>query len=186
MPVTRYYFPDGAFDEDDHERDRLIQEWYGSHLQSMDEPRLFISSGDHVTVYRFYYLPTFDPPYIIRLSRSASGVLLTTKGTDGMGGYEPGKIVKDESAPLSETQWRRLLRALSGARFWTADSYKPEGGYDGERYIVEGYDRNHYHFVDRWSPPDGPFRNLCNRFIELRDQALGASRRRTRELVFDD
>ncbi|HTC43957.1 MAG TPA: hypothetical protein VK696_02810 [Steroidobacteraceae bacterium] len=47
---------------------------------------------------------------------------------------------------------------------------------DGSQWIVEVRDGNRYHYVDRWSPQDGPVPEIGERFIALSQQDFGAIR----------
>ncbi len=99
------FFPSNLFHADD-EHNAFISNWYGKHLAAMQEPALWeMAQSPDTHAYRFLWLRTFHQPIAVRLlvNRDGSGVLIA-KRLDGMGGYEPGNLVQNETQPLSEIQ----------------------------------------------------------------------------------
>ena len=95
--VEPQYFPDFTFggkaDVDD-----FIQQWFGKHLRSMDEPRLHSESiADTI---RILTLPTFAAPQLVRVERLESHTAVTSKRTDGRGGYGPGRVTLNQVSEL--------------------------------------------------------------------------------------
>ncbi len=164
--VKHLYFPKGTFSHGAAELDDFTQDWYGGHLRSMHEPRLFLTTGA-ATIYRFLCLPTFDAPSVIRINKVADQVHVTSKKTRGLGGYGPGKLVRNERSRLSVHQWQTFESAVKESFFWSLPTIQRSSGLDGTQCVIEGYTDEHYHVVDRWSPHSSTFRKLCNRFIEL-------------------
>ena len=160
------YFPNGAFSPDDPDTDAFVQQWYGKHLRSMDESRLFEMCDPNTVVYRFLCLPTFHAPYMIRIDATPDGVLLTAKKTNGRGGYGPGRVVLNESIELSPSQWQTFENTIHEIGFWRMPTNGGHTGCDGTQCVIEGSNANSYHVVNRWHP-DGPFKTLCESFLEL-------------------
>ena len=156
------YFPKHIFVD-------LFSKLYSRHLVAMNEPSLWeLSNNDHLHIYRFVWLRTFDPPISVRLEIDPDGAgLLVAKSTDGMGGYYPGKLVMNESVILSVEQVDRFTGKLSDIRFWQLPSRDDNLGLDGAHWIMEGVKGGEYHLVDRWSPKEGALRKTALLLIDL-------------------
>jgi len=157
------YFPKGAF-SDDSNGDRFKAEWYSTHLKALNEPSLLqFASKPSLESYRFVWLRTFHHPVVVRLDIRADGVgELTAKVSNGAGGYKPGQIIQNVSRPLTREQTSMFLAQLGKDKFWELPSYENSGrgGNDGSQWIVEGVKDGKYHVVDRWTPSEGPVREL--------------------------
>lgn len=162
------YFPDLAFDTD-RRLNEFVSEWYSNALKAMREPSLWtLSRSDAMlSVYRFLWLPTFRHPTCVRIAHSAEGIGLHAVTLDGLGGYDPGKVSLRRKVELNEDQWDGLATVLSKAGFWSMPTRGEDQGLDGEQLIVEGVESGKYHVVDRWSPADGEYRNLCQYMLGL-------------------
>jgi len=96
-----------------------------------------------------------------------------------------GTLTLDTVKEISEAQVTSVLKELQDSRFWsmstgelgtTAEESQASGTkpttvplppVDGARWIVEGVRNGEYHVVDRWSPQDKAFRQLCMSFLML-------------------
>ncbi len=137
--------------------------WYAKHLGALKEPSLWESSKMQKTQsYRFLWLRTFHHPIAIRIDVNIDGTSsLTTKMTSGAGGYDPGRLIQNETHILSREQTNWLLGQIEGHNFWKLPSIQETpGGADGAQWIIEGVRDGTYHVVDRWSPKDGQIRAL--------------------------
>lgn len=72
----------------------------------------------------------------------------------GAGGYEPGALIRHDSAALPEKEWHALIAALEQEHFWERPATVDRGGADGAEWMIEGRRGNRYSIVDRWSPED--------------------------------
>jgi len=157
------YFPKGAFSEDSNS-DRFKAEWYSTHLKALNEPSLLqLASKLSSESYRFVWLRTFHHPVVVRLDIRADRVgELTAKVSNGAGGYKPGQIIQNVSRPLTREQTNMFLAQVGRANFWQLPSYENSRreGEDGSQWIIEGVKDGKYHVVDRWTPSEGPVREL--------------------------
>ena len=157
------YFPKGAF-SDDSRSDLFKAEWYSTYLKALSEPSLQqLVSNPSSESYRFVWLRTFHHPVVVRLDIRPDGVgELTTKVSNGSGGYTPGQIIQNLSRPLTREQTNMFLARLGKDKFWELPGYENSGrgGEDGSQWIIEGMKDGKYHVVDRWTPSEGPVREL--------------------------
>jgi hypothetical protein len=64
---------------------------------------------------------------------------------------------KNISLTLTREQTDRFWGKIEESGFWSISTFeKSRNGKDGARWIIEGAKNGDYHFVDRWSPDDGP------------------------------
>lgn len=149
------YFPAGAFG-DTAKQHQFVAEWYSKHLAVMSEPSLLELSRRDATaeVYRFVYLRSFHHPISVRLVLRKDGTaILVSKETDGKGGYEPGKLIRNTTATLSKKQTDFFRSQVERGALWTLPTRQPgQIGLDGAQWIVEIMTGGRYHIVDRWSP----------------------------------
>lgn len=162
------FFPKGYLD------DRLLVHntlacWYGCSLRAMAEPSLQAAKNPPGTqAYRFLWLRTWDPPVAVRLSVAKEGTgTLAVRITNGRGGAYPGALANEESRRLSKAEVDGWLAKLAAANFWMLPSFQREPGEGGAQWLVEGLKDGQYHLVDRWSPPEGPIRDLGLEMLKL-------------------
>lgn len=156
------YFPPGALAADAR-NEEFLSSWYTPQLKALQEPSLWaLSKTQKEQSYRFVWLRTFHHPVAIRIDVQADGTSrLTTKMTNGAGGYKPGHLVRDDKSTLTKEQTELFLGKIEGNRFWDLEGIeKSAGGTDGARWIIEGVRGGKYHLVDWWSPKDGPVRAI--------------------------
>ena len=162
------YFPHGVL-EDSAQGDSFRSNWYSKHLKALDEPSLFQKSkGSSAESYRFVWLRTFHHPIIVRVDiQTDGGATLTTKVSDGAGGYEPGKLVENTSRPLTQRQTEQFVATIQRLQFWELHTHEnPETvGCDGAQWIIEGMKDGKYHVVDRWTPAKGAVHDLGLAFV---------------------
>src|SRR5258705_9617064 len=170
------YFPPGILGKS-HQQDEFAIRWYSKHLTALREPSLWETSQLDLTAeaYRFLYLRSFHHPISVRLAVAQDKTAtLVSKETNGKGGYEPGRLIRNRTIHLSQIQTESLLTALNELSFWRLPPLlEAEGNVlqlDGAQWILEGAREGRYHFVDRWSPDraDDPIRIIGSRLmIEL-------------------
>lgn len=166
------YFPPHTF-SDRTDADEFTAKWYTGQLRALHEPSLWELSekSNSNQVYRFLWLRSFHHPISIRLDIQPDGNgTLTTKICDGAGGYAPGKIIRDQTRILSSPTISEFLSEISARHYWDMPTEEPFNGtigVDGAQWILEGVNRNNYKIVDRWSPKNGPIKELCLRMVNL-------------------
>ena len=163
------YFPAGTFFDQDYkdeksgrEADAFAREWYSPHLQAMHEPSLSCGPSAATESYRFLWLPTFDQPVAVRISRFDKRFTLDAVILNGGGGYDPGSIEKKIHRDLTAAEWSRAIAALGRVNFTELPTVErwfitpdPDTGdevfistNDGTTVIVEGRSDT-YHVVER-------------------------------------
>ncbi|MBT9485298.1 hypothetical protein [Sediminibacterium sp.] len=164
------YFPENDFLSDTiNQLDTFRNAWYSKMLFALHEPVLF-KNKDTSEVFRFTWLRTFHNPISIRVKRIEKDYVLTLKITEGSGGYEAGKLIKDTSFFITADEWKVISSKISGIKFWQLKSFINDGGKDGSEWILEGKNRNEYQVVSRWSPNTiryKEFKDCCDYLIYL-------------------
>lgn len=156
--------------------DSFTEQWYSAQLKALGEPSLCCRDIAARHVYRFTWLRTFHRPVAIRLEENLAGKwTIHTKITSGAGGYDPGKLIVDESRAVSSGEIAPLAKLFgSGSSFWALPSADEDGGgLDGSRWIVEVRHGSRYHFVDRWTPSNGEVHDLGLVFMKLSKADFG-------------
>jgi hypothetical protein len=162
--MSEPFFPPHAFDAKS-DLNSFVVDWYSKHLTALQEPSLWgISKSSKQEIYRFLWLRTFHPPIAIRLNVNSDGTgALTTKASNGAGGYEPGKLTKDESKSLSKAETQCFLDMVEKQKYWSLSTREEDPnvvGMDGAQWVLEGVRNGTYKIVYRWSPEDGPVRKI--------------------------
>ena len=143
---------------------KVENDWYPHHWDAADEPSLYERSLAPATAgksaVRFTWLPTFHHPVIVRVERSGQDARLIAKQLSGEGGYEPGKVEREVTRQLSVAEIAKFDAILSSTKVLEQRATECDSGLDGSQWIVEGIDRDGYHYVNRWSPKEGPVREL--------------------------
>jgi hypothetical protein len=168
---TTLYFAlkSSEFDSSHNKLDSFVNRWYSNMLYALREPVISSYPTDR-QVYRFTWLRTRHHPISIRIESDIRLIQLSLKETNGMGGYDPGKLIRDTSWTLDSKEWTTLLAKLDASRFWLLPTEERDMGKDGAEWIVEGKKSGSYHLVSRWSPGDGPtlmYAQLCIYFLQL-------------------
>jgi hypothetical protein len=170
-PANRDYFPSVSLDENSESSD-LMKKRYSEALRALDEPSLMSEPSNES--YRFLWLRTFNHPVAIRVNINHDGTsLLTTKVSDGKGGYKLGKLIVNRKRRLTKEQTSWFLDRIKELGFWDLPAYEKQTeetgsngektvtvNLDGSHWILEGIKDKKYHVVDRWSPENGPVHTL--------------------------
>lgn len=144
----------------------FVVSWYSGQLEAMEEPVLINIQNEEV--YRFTWLRTFHNPIAIRVSKNENEITLTWKSCDGAGGYAPGKLIIDKSKKLSQNEWETFLKMLKDIDYWNLPTNEPDVmGCDGAQWILEGVNNGEYHVVDRWTPRNTDFSEVCMYLLDL-------------------
>jgi len=128
--------------------------WYSKHYKALREEKLYNKKTDN-EIFRFVYLPTFNSPICIRVEKKNNEYILTSKRTNGQGGYKAGWLVRKNKKKITETQWNELMKKVNSINDWEV-YYKEEidGGLDGSQWIFEYLNPEGYKIRDVWSPSD--------------------------------
>jgi hypothetical protein len=155
------FFPEKGL-SDDSWSDRFRAKWYSQELEVLGEPSLLGLAKNRSESYRFLWLRSFHHPVAIRFDIRTDGIgVLTTKVASGAGGFKPGHLIENVSRPLTRAQTQAFLARLTKVGFWSLPNpVDDQSGLDGSDWIIEGVKEGNYHVVDRWSPKEGPVREL--------------------------
>jgi hypothetical protein len=160
------FFPKGVFGTIQQGGD-IKAKWYTKILTALDERPLVANAHDGRSpcVYRFLWIRTFHNPVSVRLTVKAEGEgVVTTRMSDGRGGYDTGRLTLNRTRPVSREEVQSFLVRLRDLSFWSMPSEDDGGvedsrgyrlktsGLDGARWVLEGIKDGEYHVVDRWSP----------------------------------
>lgn len=141
---------------------RSEQEWYSRQLAAADEiPLVSLARNAEpgTTLLRFSWIPSFSPSVFVLVRKTGDGAYaITAKRLDGRGGYAPGTLAQQIDRRLTQDEAQRLEKI--GAQLAGEPSAVNDFGLDGAQWLVEQADQDHYRFMNRWSPQDGPVKKL--------------------------
>lgn len=160
------YFPPGVLSSNAW-GSHYLSEWYSKPLRAMGEAPMFYAEDQWAESYRFLWLPSFHPAIAVRVWKCGSERLIAFKELSGRAGYEPGKLKHSYSRRLTTGEWREFKRLLEDSCFWNLPTEEEILGDDGARWIFEGVKEGRYHIVDRWSPTNGSYHELCLYMMKL-------------------
>lgn len=150
--------------------DEFAREWYSKHLGAAGEPPLpAVAEGNPTALQlRFTWLPSFDPPVVIRINTTAEGERkLSATRLSGAGGYSPGEVADQIERTLTADEALRVDGFIERSRLLEEPANTCELGLDGSRWIVEAVEGGSYHFIDRWSPDEGAVHEFGLMMLEL-------------------
>lgn len=156
------YFPPRSFDNDQR-GDEFLSQWYSAALKALNEPSLWErSKSQKEESYRFLWLRSFHHPVAVRVDIKPDGSSeVTVKITSGAGGSAPGDLTKNASTVLTKVQTDRFLSEVKKVGLWQIERrLRDQSGTDGAEWIIEGVRDQAYCVVTRWSPKNGPVREL--------------------------
>ncbi|MEG5063867.1 hypothetical protein QUB33_09615 [Microcoleus sp. B3-A4] len=138
--------------------------WYSDTLAAFEEPPLSNWSDREKiqTAYRFIYIPSFHPSLVIRVwgdILSPPCLQAVTKVGSKVGSEEPWMLTEAKS-------WE-LLTAINENKFWPSITWDLSMGFDGSRWVFEGWNQGKYKCLDAWSPNNGPAYRLGKVFLSL-------------------
>ena len=150
------YFPPHAFSPDQRLNEFVVG-WYSRQLEALQEPSLLQQPTESTQSYRFLWLRTFHHPVVVRVNihKDGTGDLITKMGS-GAGGYGPGTLTLNRTAPLDKARVDAFLELVVREDFWKEPtSPNQQTGTDGSEWVIEGTRPGQYHVIDRWSPSRG-------------------------------
>jgi len=121
---------------------------------------------------RITWMPTFDPPFLVKFDDTRGEVTRTTKQLSGMGGYVPGRLAQVRREQSHEHDFDKLLHILKAYHFWEAPSQDPNKmvSLDGPYITIEAVNNGVYHRITRYSPGDHESESKLVEFLQLATQ----------------
>lgn len=95
-------------------------------------------------------------------------ITITYSESDGLGGYQTGKLVKNSTKKINRSKWDATISKAKQISFWDMKTHGSNLVLDGEEWILEILIDGKYHLVTRNSPQDSDdkeFAKLCNLLI---------------------
>ena len=139
--------------------DDFEAEWFAGELRGLREKPLYPVSDNSSDTLRFTWLRSFDAPVVVRTERLADGnVRLTAKRLAGEGGCTLQGEGCEVSRMLNAAEITRLEDVRRAAL--AAPAQICGGGLDGAQWIVESTGDGDYRFAQRFTPQEGPIREL--------------------------
>jgi hypothetical protein len=118
--------------------------------------------------FRIIVRPCFRNPYCLTVEKKFGKTFLTTKITDGSGGYETGNLVITMKFPFGDSLYDNLVKELVELDFWSLPLRDTScgGGLDGEVWTFESIEKGKYNLLGRWSP-EGCGNNTTKQLAQL-------------------
>lgn len=162
------YFPQGSLGSS-AEIHKFKAGWYTSYLQALGEKPMFgFDIPKNIERYRFIWLRTFHRPVVMRVEVKEGSGTLIVKVSDGTGGFERGKLVREETRALSPRDLEIIRAHFRVQDFFALPSFdEKNAGADGSEWIIEAQVRGRYHVVTRWTPEDGAVRRIGMNLLEI-------------------
>ena len=132
--------------------------YYEHQLQALKETSIGNVQSDGVTQsYRLLWLRTFHHPVVVRVDVLSDGTgRVRVKETSGQGGYEPGKLIKNDASKLTAQDVQWFVDRMQESGFWELppDEKQAENEIvlDGATWVVEGKKGDQYHVAERYAP----------------------------------
>lgn len=144
----KFYFPFPTSENAEMGLDTFVNEWYSSHLRSMNEP--ILTCKNDCEVIRLTYLGTWSNPEIYRIEKCTDNIIGYYKITSGQGGYEPGEITNESKKEINLESWANISTEFIKLKS-TRASNETSIGTDGSQWILERRTDSEYEYIDRWS-----------------------------------
>ena len=169
----KLYF--ATYDEAEYPRDTINNgpnnslslfrnKWYSKHLNSLKEISLFDKKNENLKIVRYTNLGTWSNPFVYKMVNQNDKIILTYSQTDGLGGYQTGKIIKEYTKKINLEKWNNFISKANDVNFWKMGTHDPKIVLDGEEWILEILIEGKYHLVTRNSPENNDdlnFAALC-------------------------
>ncbi len=148
---------------------KFEQQWFSAQLAAANEkPLLGYQRNKGDLILRFTWLPSFDHSVVVRVVADPRGeVILQAKRLSGAGGYDPGKVADQVDRRLSREEWSQVEALMQKTDLLGQPQTGCDLGFDGSEWIVEEADDGGYHFLKRWSPQEGPVREIGLLLLKL-------------------
>ncbi|OQP40682.1 hypothetical protein A4H97_13745 [Niastella yeongjuensis] len=103
--------------------------------------------------FRIIVVPCFRRPYCFVVEKKGDKSFLTTKVTNGDGGYHTGVLLLTTHFMFRDTLYDNISKRLDTCRFWTlGEDTSCHSGLDGETWIFEAIENGRYNIISRWWP----------------------------------
>lgn len=103
--------------------------------------------------FRLIVNPCFRSPYCFVVEKKDGKTFLTTKITNGRGGYFTGVLISTMRFPFGDTLYNNISKQLHFQNFWGLGiDTTCHGGLDGETWMFEAIENGKYNIFDRWAP----------------------------------
>lgn len=123
---------------------------------ALDEPYIDTTKIDSLKSWiRFSVNPCFRRPYCLIVEKKYNKTFITSKVSDGNGGYFTGLLLFSITNILSDSVYNNISMELKDLNFWGLgqDTTCP-GGADGETWKIEAIENGNYKIIERWVPFD--------------------------------
>jgi hypothetical protein len=153
--------------------DGFENRWFSQHLTAAKEPSIYLAAQraappPGLSTFRFTWLRSFHTPVFIRLHVTDDGKYhMVAKELSGAGGYQPGtlkRMIVRDLLPTEAQQFQQLIRKSDFFKLPPSDCSL---GADGAEWVFEGIDQKGYHVLTRWSPKEGPARDVGEFLLRL-------------------
>ena len=125
-----------------------IIDLYAWMLCAMGEPPLPHALPYEGIAMRLLVLPSFEPPYAIRVQSFPFGYHIHTAQLQEQ---FPSSAATRTEDTLSAEQWHELMSTFDRVGFWELPAPMPSMGLDGSTWVLEVATHDGYHAVERWS-----------------------------------
>lgn len=148
------------------DRDMLLMSRFAVCLEALGESSLESRKANaSQECYRFTWLRSFHRPVVFRAElKNNAESRLTIKVADGAGGYELGKVIRNETQSLDKTVAEKLRARAQ--KILKLEPYEKWHGLDGSFWLMEVLVSGHYHVVYRWTPKEGDMQSMGQLLIE--------------------
>lgn len=103
--------------------------------------------------FRITVYPCYRKPYCIVVEKQRDKTYLTSKMTNGEGGYYCGSLDFAVTKIYSDSFFENVSRKMNQLDFWQLGSDTSCGpGFDGETWTIEGIENGKYNIISRWVP----------------------------------
>lgn len=124
--------------------------------------------------FRLTVRPVFRKPYCLVLIKDNDKSFLTTKVTNGDGGYNTGTLAVQLRFQFKDTLYDNTLRNLQDIGFWKLQIHDTTcgPGFDGETWTFELIEGGKYQILSRWVPQncgDSLTRQLAQVGLRIRE-----------------
>lgn len=150
--------------------DEFEADWFGRELRAFDEPSLYRAWTNREAAarsLRFTWLRSFHDPIVVRIDRLADGGASLVARQRSVGRRQ-GTQNRQLSRHLTPVEVLDLDAILVRAALPAQPARNCPFGTDGARWIIESVDPSTgYTYLNRWSPEEGPVRELGLHLVAL-------------------
>jgi hypothetical protein len=117
--------------------------------------------------YSLTWIPSFNPPVLVRVWRVGTKAFMVAKELDSKGWSKFGNLKETNARPLTVFEWRDFTDLLNRSSYWelpsTINEIVPN---DGAVWLVDGLRAKQYHWVRR-RVPNEQYAEICKHLIRL-------------------